>query len=57
MNLLTQLILSLAGCKIPLPVSSDADLTQNWALLRKGAKEYKDMGQVADQQRDQIAEW
>ena len=36
---------------------SDAALTQSWTLLGDCAKEYQQMGQVADQQRDQLAEW
>ena len=36
---------------------SDAALAQSWTLLGECAKEYKEMGQVADQQRDQLAEW
>ena len=36
---------------------SDAALTQSWTLLGECAKEYQQMGQVADQQRDQLAEW
>ena len=39
------------------PSPSDAALTQSWTLLGECAKEYKEMGQVADQQRDQLAEW
>ena len=39
------------------PSPSDAVLTQSWTLLGECAKEYKEMGQVADQQRDQLAEW
>ena len=37
--------------------TSDAALTQSWTLLGECAKEYKEMGRVADQQRDQLAEW
>lgn len=36
---------------------SDAALTQSWTLLGECAKEYQQMGRVADQQRDQLAEW
>ena len=36
---------------------SDAALAQSWTLLGECAKEYKEMGKVADQQRDQFAEW
>ena len=36
---------------------SDAALTQSWTLLGDCAKEYQQMGQVADQQRYQLAEW
>ena len=36
---------------------SDAALTQSWTLLGECAKEYKEVGKVADQQRDQLAEW
>ena len=36
---------------------SDAALTQSWTLLGECAKEYKEMGQVADQQRDQLVQW
>ena len=36
---------------------SDAALTQSWTLLGECAKEYQQMGQVADRQRDQLAEW
>ena len=36
---------------------SDAALTQSWELLGDCAKEYQQMGQVADQQRDQLAGW
>ena len=39
------------------PSPSDAALTQSWTLLGECAKEYKEMGRVADQQRDQLAEW
>ena len=39
------------------PSSSDATLTQSWELLGDCAKEYQQMGQVADQQRDQLKEW
>ena len=39
------------------PSPSDAALTQSWALLGDCAKEYQEMGQVADQQRDKLAEW
>ena len=39
------------------PSPSDAALTQSWELLGDCAKEYQQMGQVADQQRDQLAEW
>ena len=37
--------------------TSDAALTQSWTLLGECAKEYKEMGRVADQQRDQLAGW
>ena len=37
--------------------TSDAALTQSWTLLGECAKEYKEMGRVADQQRDQLAQW
>ena len=37
--------------------TSDAALTQSWILLGECATEYKEMGRVADQQRDQLAEW
>ena len=36
---------------------SDTALTQSWTLLGECAKEYKEMGQVADRQRDQLAQW
>ena len=36
---------------------SDAALTQSWELLGDCAKEYQEMGRVADQQRDRLAEW
>ena len=36
---------------------SDAALTQSWALLGDCAKEYQQMGEVADQQQNQLAEW
>ena len=39
------------------PSPSDAALTQSWTLLGDCAKEYQEMGRVADQQRDQLAEW
>ena len=39
------------------PSPSDAALTQSWTLLGDCAKEYQQMGQVADQQRDKLAEW
>jgi chromosome segregation ATPase len=39
------------------PSPSDAALTQSWTLLGECAKKYQQMGQVADQQRDQLAEW
>ena len=39
------------------PSPSDAALTQSWALLGDCAKEYQQMGRVADQQRDQLKEW
>ncbi len=39
------------------PSPSDAALTQSWTLLGECAKEYKEMGQVADRQRDQLAQW
>ena len=39
------------------PSPSDAVLTQSWTLLGECAKEYQQMGQVADRQRDQLAEW
>lgn len=38
-------------------IPSDAALTQSWTLLGECAKEYKEVGKVADQQRDQLAEW
>ena len=37
--------------------TSNAALTRSWTLLGECAKEYKEMGQVADQQRDKLAEW
>ncbi len=37
--------------------TSDAALTQSWILLGECATEYKEMGRVADQQRDQLAQW
>ena len=39
------------------PSPSDAALTQSWTLLGDCAKEYQQMGRVADQQRDRLAEW
>ena len=54
---------TLASLKRKLPTTtsssstSDAALTQSWELLGDCAKEYQQMGQVADQQRDQLAEW
>ena len=54
---------TLASLKRKLPTSpsgtstSNAALTQSWELLGDCAKEYQQMGQVADQQRDQLAEW
>ena len=39
------------------PSPSDAALTQSWTLLGDCAKEYQEMGRVADQQRDQLKEW
>lgn len=39
------------------PSPSDAVLTQSWELLGDCAKEYQQMGRVADQQRDRLAEW
>ena len=36
---------------------SDAALTQSWTLLGECAKEYQQMGKVADIQRDDLAEW
>ena len=39
------------------PSPSDAALTQSWTLLGDCAKEYQQMGQVADQQRDQLKGW
>ena len=39
------------------PSPSDAALAQSWTLLGNCAKEYQEMGRVADQQRDQLAQW
>ena len=39
------------------PSTSDAALTQSWELLGDCAKKYQEMGQVADRQRGQLAEW
>ena len=39
------------------PSPSDAVLAQSWELLGECAKEYQEMGRVADQQRDQLAQW
>ncbi len=36
---------------------SDAVLAQSWELLGECAKEYQEMGKVADRHRDQLAEW
>ena len=54
---------TLASLKRKLSTSSSSTstpnetLTQSWALLGECAKEYQEMGQVTDQQRDQLAEW